>query len=258
VTAAADTSALAAGTIAETGSLVSSALANTEGAKDDPIVNRNLQKLQVQGGEKWNPKENNKDTNKLNTQIKKFNSSENKKKSGKKAKTAKRVKDSYSLPLPKSYIAFEDLPEAFSWDNVDGTSYLTHMLNQHIPQYCGSCWAHSSMSSLADRIKIARSVDQKGGPEINLSIQFLLNCAAVAGSCFGGRAAAAYEFIHSHSKFIPYDTCQPYLACSTNSTEGFCPHVDTTCSAINTCKTCTHPLEGDDNGECVEVSNIMM
>jgi hypothetical protein len=31
---------------------------------------------------------------------------------------------------------------------------------------------------------------------------------------------------------------QPYLACSAESTEGFCKHVDTSCSAINTCKTC--------------------
>jgi hypothetical protein len=59
----------------------------------------------------------------------------------------------YSNPLPQSYI--RHLPRAFSWSDINGTSYLTHMLNQHIPQYCGDCWAHSSMSSLADRIKIA-------------------------------------------------------------------------------------------------------
>ena len=55
---------------------------------------------------------------------------------------------------------------------------------QHIPHYCGSCWAHGAISSLMDRIKIA----QKGkGTDINLSIQYILNCGAEsAGSCHGG------------------------------------------------------------------------
>jgi cathepsin X len=39
----------------------------------------------------------------------------------------------------------------------------------------------------------------------------------------------------------------PYLACSTDSSEGFCPHIDTSCSAINTCRTC------GDFGHCVEL-----
>ena len=37
---------------------------------------------------------------------------------------------------------------------------------------------------------------------------------------------------------VPYDTCTPYLACSEESTEGFCDKIDTSCSAVNTCKTC--------------------
>lgn len=37
---------------------------------------------------------------------------------------------------------------------------------------------------------------------------------------------------------IPYDTCVPYMACSEESSEGFCKYVDTSCNAENTCKTC--------------------
>ena len=43
------------------------------------------------------------------------------------------------------------IPEEFTWANVNGTSYITRTLNQHIPQYCGSCWAFGTLSSLNDR-----------------------------------------------------------------------------------------------------------
>jgi len=61
----------------------------------------------------------------------------------------------------------------------------------------------------------------------------------VAGSCHGGSATGTYEFIHTHSGFIPYDTCQQYLACSSDSDHGFCADIDTSCSPVNTCRTCT-------------------
>jgi len=141
------------------------------------------------------------------------------------------------------------LPQEFSWGNVQNVSYLTRTLNQHVPQYCGSCWAHGAISSLGDRIKIAR----KGmtGPDITLSIQYILNCGTeVAGSCYGGSATGVYEFIKQVGS-VPFESCQTYLSCSADSQEGFCGNVDTTCSKINTCRTCnTFSAFG---GKCVEI-----
>lgn len=37
-------------------------------------------------------------------------------------------------PLPYTYIDEDSLPKSFDWGQVEGKSYLTHMLNQHIPQ----------------------------------------------------------------------------------------------------------------------------
>ena len=48
---------------------------------------------------------------------------------------------------------------------------------------------------------------------------------------------------------MPYDTCTPYVACSAESTEGFCDKIDTTCTALNTCKTCD--TFGGLGGKCV-------
>jgi len=160
-----------------------------------------------------------------------------------------RVKNNHHSPLPLTYLNADDLPDSFTWGDVDGVSYLTRTLNQHIPQYCGSCWAHGALSALSDRIKIARKA---AAPEINLSIQYVLNCGTeVAGSCNGGDATATYEFIKEVGS-IPYETCMGYIACSYDSDEGFCGNVDTTCTAENTCRTCdTFSQYG---GHCTEIT----
>merc|ERR1719231_352442 len=148
-------------------------------------------------------------------------------------------------PLPHEYIATESLPTNFSWCDKDGVNYCTKSLNQHIPQYCGSCWAHGSVSALGDRIKIKRGGK---GIDINLSVQHILNCGEV-GSCHGGSVDGPYQWLHSISKKtgsgISYDTSNPYMACSSESTEGFCAHAKWECTADNVARTCsTFPPEG--------------
>jgi len=132
----------------------------------------------------------------------------------------------------------------YNWCDVDGKSYCTKSLNQHIPQYCGSCWAHGAVSALGDRIKIAR---QGKGIEIDLSVQHILNCGNV-GSCHGGSVDGPYQWLHSISKRgtgIAYDTANPYMACSEESQQGFCPHADWTCKPENVARTCsTFPPSG--------------
>ena len=46
-----------------------------------------------------------------------------------------KVKNDYLLALPHEYTTADDLPDSHDWRNVDGQSYVTKMLNQHIPQY---------------------------------------------------------------------------------------------------------------------------
>ncbi|CAK9058082.1 unnamed protein product [Durusdinium trenchii] len=130
-------------------------------------------------------------------------------------------------------------PDDFSWCNKDGVNYCTISLNQHIPQYCGSCWAHGSASALADRIKIARKAQ---GADVQLSVQHMLNCGRV-GSCHGGTVDGPYQWIyrlsHQTGSGISYFTSQPYLACSSESKAGICAHVDTSCKAENIARTCS-------------------
>ena len=63
-------------------------------------------------------------------------------------------------------------------------------------------------------------------------------------------SAGAYEFAKTQG-YIPYDTCQPYLACSADSDEGFCKHIDTSCAKNQVCRTCsTFASKG---GTCSEI-----
>eukprot|EP00428_Durinskia_dybowskii_P061109 CAMPEP_0170381426 /NCGR_PEP_ID=MMETSP0117_2-20130122/14406_1 /TAXON_ID=400756 /ORGANISM="Durinskia baltica, Strain CSIRO CS-38" /LENGTH=267 /DNA_ID=CAMNT_0010637003 /DNA_START=100 /DNA_END=903 /DNA_ORIENTATION=- len=118
--------------------------------------------------------------------------------------------------VPKVY-EDQDLPASWDWREK---GLMTTDLNQHIPVYCGSCWAHATASTIADRIKIATKGLQR---DVIPAIQVLLNCGT-AGSCGGGDAHAAMRWIYYNG--IPDVTCQQYQA------------IDGNCSAIDTCMTC--------------------
>lgn len=127
--------------------------------------------------------------------------------------------DVIKSPLPQHYIRTEDLPASWDWRE---TGLMSTDLNQHIPVYCGSCWAHASTSTIADRIHIASNGTLR---DVLPSIQVLLNCGT-AGSCGGGDIHAVFRWVYLNT--IPDVTCQAYTA------------TDGECSDIATCKTCDH------------------
>jgi cathepsin X len=65
-------------------------------------------------------------------------------------------------------------------------------------------------------------------PDYDLAIQYILNCGTdVAGSCDGGSATGAFQFVHDNG--VPIDTCLQYEA------------DDLQCTAINQCRNCKGP-----------------
>jgi len=106
------------------------------------------------------------------------------------------------------------LPDTFS------EPYPQSNFNQHIPQYCGSCWAVAVANSINSRM--ARQHRNKGG-EIRVSIQTLLNCSPAfdkgngIGSCMGGNSESLFQALATGKVLpdgIPFDDASPYLACT--------------------------------------------
>eukprot|EP00656_Telonema_subtile_P011479 TRINITY_DN15693_c0_g1_i1.p1 TRINITY_DN15693_c0_g1~~TRINITY_DN15693_c0_g1_i1.p1 ORF type:complete len:251 (+),score=52.36 TRINITY_DN15693_c0_g1_i1:137-889(+) len=93
---------------------------------------------------------------------------------------------------------------------IRDSSYVTAVRNQFLPQWCGSCWAQAVTSSLSDRFKISEIQAGQHVADVDLSPQPLLDCARVAGSCWGGDDLLAYEWIAQNG--IEDTTCAPYRA----------------------------------------------
>merc|ERR1712194_50442 len=115
------------------------------------------------------------------------------------------VPEGYKYPFVKKSAA--DLPKNHNWSNFNGQNFVTIMRNQHIPQYCGSCWAHSTTSVISDRISIMRKA---AFPEINLSPQVLLDYDYEDNGCHGGDFMSAFKFIKESG--VTEENCSQYRA----------------------------------------------
>jgi cathepsin X len=143
-----------------------------------------------------------------------------------------KIKPVIRTPEPAKTLSVNALPESFWYGDLDDHNYLSWTVNQHLPQYCGSCWAQSTVSTLADRINIQRN---NAFPRVALSVQVVINCHA-GGSCEGGNINGVLEFAHKHG--IPEYGCQVYEA---KDPANF------TCSDIQRCKNCQRgPTEAPD------------
>mmetsp|Transcript_85483 Transcript_85483/g.147782 ORF Transcript_85483/g.147782 Transcript_85483/m.147782 type:complete len:303 (-) Transcript_85483:57-965(-) len=133
-------------------------------------------------------------------------------------------------PLPHEYMDLEALPASWDVRNLHGGSFATINRNQHIPQYCGSCWAHAATSALSDRINM---LQEGQTPFVQLSPQVLVNCVSGNNShgCFGGDTTAAYAYIARYG--VPDETCQNYEA----KGDGM------QCTPANICRNCA-PMRG--------------
>lgn len=96
------------------------------------------------------------------------------------------------------------VPEVF-WGDHFGENFLSWTKQQHIPQYCGSCWAQGPTSAIADRMNITARRAGHTRQNWTLSPQVVMNCNA-GGSCHGGNPADVFEFAHKHG--LMHDSCQ--------------------------------------------------
>lgn len=99
--------------------------------------------------------------------------------------------------------------EKINWQNHEGRNFLTYVKNQHIPVYCGSCWAQAAVACMSDRLNIKRIKAGIIFPKLNFSVQSIINCKK-GGSCQGGDGTLVFQKAQTWK--IPIETCRPYEA----------------------------------------------
>jgi len=121
------------------------------------------------------------------------------------------------------------MPDNLDWRNINGVNYASWNKNQHIPVYCGSCWAQGPTSSLADRFNILLGQTGSFTP-VGLSAQYIINFQVGGGNCvLGGEPADVWTYAYTHG--IVDSSCQQYTAKDFEGTPG----------PMQICKDCTWP-----------------
>lgn len=139
---------------------------------------------------------------------------------------------------PLEQLPVESMPAAFTWCDLEGENHCTPSWNQHIPQYCGSCFLHGTLSMIQDRLKIMKA----GGMDVMLGRQTFLNCAPfhnMSGGCDGGDPIDVFNWMKDHG--LPDETCLTYNA--TDHTKFLDPLKNVTkCPDYGKCTNCM-PIE---------------
>jgi hypothetical protein len=110
----------------------------------------------------------------------------------------------------------ESLPDHFTWQDIEGTNWITPVQNQ---QSCGSCVAFGTVSALEAviQIELGQQID------IDLSEAHLFYCGG--GSCSQGwTISKSVNYIESFG--IPQESCFPYTPRQTDCDET-CPDWET-------------------------------
>ena len=143
----------------------------------------------------------------------------------------------------------KELPKSWDWRYFEwkGKTYnpMSWTTNQHIPTYCGSCWAQASTSVLADRFNIMniKNGDFSENAPVALSPQAMVNCV-FGSSCNGGSANMVFEYAYETG--IPHASCQQYTS------------ENNECTPLNICRDCVPPIPntGEDlTSNCSAVTN---
>lgn len=129
-------------------------------------------------------------------------------------------------PRPWEVIPQKAIPDNVNWADMNGINYLSWNKNQHIPQYCGSCWAQGATSAIADRFNILNKLSTT--TPVGINAQEIVN-GQFGGSCNGGNPGGVYKYAHRHG--VVNSSCEQYVAYNLQTSFG----------DIDQCRDCSWP-----------------